>query len=59
MFKQISTQATAFAFAALATLATLGGLQQLATSHDAAQPVADAGAPAQQVVVIGQRQPRG
>jgi negative regulator of sigma E activity len=59
MFKQISTQATAFGFAALVTLATLGGLQQLATSHDAAHPVAGAEAPAQQVVVIGQRQPRG
>jgi hypothetical protein len=58
MFKQISTQATAFGLAALVTLATLGSLQQLAVGHDDAKDLARADAPVQQVVVIGQRTSR-
>ena len=59
MFKQISTQATAFGLAALVTLATLGSLQQLAVGHDTTKGLARADAPVQQVVVIGQRAVRG
>jgi hypothetical protein len=58
MFKQISTQATAFGLAALVTLATLGSLQQLAVEHDAAKDLARADAPVQQLVVVGQRASR-
>ena len=58
MFKQISTQATAFGLAALVTVATLGSLQELAVGHDAASELARANAPVQQVVVVGQRASR-
>jgi hypothetical protein len=55
MFKQISTQATAFGLAALVTLATLGSMNGLA-QHGAQPELAQAtDEPVQQVVVVGQR----
>jgi hypothetical protein len=54
MFKQISTQATAFGLAALVTLATLGSLENLAAvGHRSSLTAGDA--TVQQVVVVGQR----
>lgn len=59
MFKQISTQATAFGLAALVTLATLGSMNALANSSVADQSIAKASsAPVQQVVIVGQRNAR-
>jgi hypothetical protein len=56
MFKQISTQATAFGLAALVTLSTLGSLQNLAAPGHGSSLTA--GATVQQVVVVGQRATR-
>ena len=57
MFKQISTHATAFGLAALVTFAMLGSLQSIATV-DHGSRLAASEAPAQQVVVVGQRAAR-
>ncbi|NRF71415.1 hypothetical protein HLB44_30960 [Aquincola sp. S2] len=57
MFKQISTQAIAFGLAAMVTLASLGSMGALANTI-----VANAKAdhtPVQQVVIVGQKAPRG
>ncbi|WP_284618207.1 hypothetical protein [Aquabacterium humicola] len=60
MFKQISTQATAFGLAALVTLASLGSMGALANTSVASHDLAQAGsAPVQQVVVVGKRESRG
>ncbi|NRF72352.1 hypothetical protein HLB44_35790 [Aquincola sp. S2] len=59
MFKQISTQATAFGLAALVTLATLGSMSALA-NHSVATEMARADStPVQQVVIVGKRDVRG
>ncbi|WP_284616373.1 hypothetical protein [Aquabacterium humicola] len=60
MFKQISTQATAFGLAAMVTLASLGSMGALANNSVANHEMAQAdNAPVQQVVVIGKRDARG
>jgi hypothetical protein len=59
MFKQISTQATAFGLAALVTLATLGSMNGLAQQGSPAGLAQATDAPVQQVVVTGQRATRG
>ncbi|WP_284619860.1 hypothetical protein [Aquabacterium humicola] len=57
MFKQISTQATAFGFAALVTLATLASLNSLASHSAATNPeLARVETPATfTVVIVGKR----
>jgi hypothetical protein len=58
MFKQISTQATAFGLAALVTLATLASMNALARSESATDMARADSAPVQQVVIVGQRAAR-
>jgi hypothetical protein len=57
MFKQISTQATAFGFAALVTLATLASLNSLASHSAATNPeLARAETPStMKIVIVGKR----
>jgi negative regulator of sigma E activity len=56
MFKQISTQATAFGLAAMVTLASLSSMGALANHAAAAGDQAQAGVvQVQQVVIVGAR----
>jgi hypothetical protein len=56
MFKQISTQATAFGLAAMVTLASLSSMGALANYTAAAGDQDQAGAvQVQQVVIVGQK----
>ncbi|WP_284618210.1 hypothetical protein [Aquabacterium humicola] len=59
MFKQISAQATAFGLAALVTLASLGSMGALANTNVASAMSKADSTPVQQVVVVGQKVPRG
>lgn len=55
---RIATHATAFGLALLVTLATLGGLNQIANAQQAAAEMAAAEPAVQQVVIVGKRAPR-
>lgn len=60
MFERLAIRTTAFALSALVTLGILGALADTADAQhaQACATYAASQGPAQQVVVIGQRQPR-